>query len=165
MVPEMGVNSAGILLYRFHGGELEVFLVHPGGPFWTGRDEGAWSIPKGLVEEDEANLEAAQREFREETGFAVAGDFIELGQLKQPSKKIVHTWALEQDIDANALTSNTFTLEWPKGTGVKEYPEVDKGGWFNLAEAKRKIHKGQREFLDRLLEQLKIDGKITSQSL
>ena len=128
--------------------------MHPGGPFWAGRDEGAWSIPKGVVEENEAQLDAAVREFREETGFDVSGRFIELGQVRQPSKKIVHAWAVEQDVDAAALQSNTFTLEWPRGTGRREYPEVDKGDWFSLDEARIKIHKGQVEFLDRLRARL-----------
>jgi predicted NUDIX family NTP pyrophosphohydrolase len=151
----MSLHSAGILLYRYRDDELEVFLVHPGGPFWANRDEGAWSIPKGLIEDNEACLEAAQRELKEETGFDVAGRFIELGQLRQPSKKIVHAWALGQDVDASKLNSNTFTLEWPGGSGlIREYPEVDKGAWFDLGQARTKMHKGQVGFLDRLLERL-----------
>ena len=151
----MSVHSAGILLFRYRGKDLEVFLVHPGGPFWAKRDEGAWSIPKGLCEENEELLEAARREFREETGFEADGRFIELGQIKQPSKKIVHVWALEKDINASEVRSNTFSLEWPKGSGViREYPEADRGEWFSLDRAKQKILKGQAGFLDRLVERL-----------
>ena len=151
----MSIHSAGILCYRYRDLVLEVLLVHPGGPFWVKRDSGAWSIPKGLVESGEQPLAAARREFNEETGFDVAGEFVALGELQQPSKKIVHAWAVQMDIDVTRLSSNTFSLEWPKGSGnVREYPEVDKGEWFELAEARQKISKGQTEFLDRLLQQL-----------
>jgi len=151
----MTVHSAGILAYRFRSGELEVLLVHPGGPFWAGKDAGAWSIPKGIYEDDEQPLEAALREFREETGYAAAGPFIELGELRQASGKIVHAWAAEGDFDVSRLTSNTFTLEWPKGSGqMREYPEVDRGAWFGLGQAREKIVAGQREFLDRLPRRL-----------
>lgn len=151
----MSEHSAGILLFRYRGNDLEVFLVHQGGPFWINRDEAAWSIPKGLYEENEEPLETARREFREETGFEAEGDFIELGQLKQSSYKIVHAWALEMDVDASKLKSNRFSLEWPRGSGViKEFPEVDRGEWFGLSQAKRKIVKGQVEFIDRLAERL-----------
>lgn len=147
----MGVHSAGILLYRFKRQHLEVLLAHPGGPYWSGKDEGAWSIPKGLIEGRESLLEAAKREFREETGFAVDGDFIALGKLRMPSGKIVHAWALEQDIDADKIVSNTFTLEWPQHSGViREYPEMDRAEWFDLETARAKIAKGQSAFLDRL---------------
>ncbi|MGD8925785.1 MAG: NUDIX domain-containing protein [Thioalkalispiraceae bacterium] len=151
----MGLQSAGILCYRYHDNVLEVFLVHPGGPFWVNRDAGAWSIPKGLIEAQESPLAAARREFAEETGFEVEGEFIGLGQLKQPSNKIVHAWAIEQDIDATQIRSNTFSLEWPKHSGnICDYPEVDQGAWFRLDEAKHKITKGQCSFLDRLLAKL-----------
>lgn len=152
----MTVHSYGILLYRRAGGELQVMLVHPGGPFWAGKDAGAWSIPKGLPEANEAPLESARREFREETGFAVDGDFIELGELKQPSGKIVHAWALEHDLDVGRISSNTFTLEWPRHSGRhREYPEIDAGRWFSLDEARHRITRGQTGFLDRLLERLR----------
>lgn len=152
----MSVHSGGILLFKYIDGRLQVMLVHPGGPFWAKKDEGAWSISKGLFEENEVALEAAKREFKEETGFDVDGEFIELGEIKQPSKKIVHAWALERDADVTKIESNTFTLEWPKNSGnVKEYPEIDKGEWFDIDEAKRKILKGQVEFIDRLRERLK----------
>ena len=126
-------------------------LLHPGGPFWVNKDLGAWSIPKGLIEENEPPLEAAKREFKEETGFEVNGDFIELGSLKQPSKKIIYAWALEQDIDTKKIVSNSFELEWPRNSGqVREYPEIDKGKWFAIEEAKLKISKGQVKFIDML---------------
>lgn len=133
-------------------------LVHPGGPYWAKKDKGAWSIPKGLVEENEPPLEAAKREFKEETGFAVAGDFVELGALKQPSKKIVHAWALEKDLDITKIVSNTFELEWPKNSGViKKYPEIDRGVWFEIGEAKLKILQGQQKFLDILADLLHVE--------
>jgi len=151
----MSVHSYGILLHRRAAGRREVMLVHPGGPFWAGKDAGAWSIPKGLPEGNEPGLDAARREFREETGFEADGDFLELGTLKQPGGKIVHAWALEGDLDVERIRSNTFTLEWPRHSGTcREYPEIDAGGWFSLAEAREKISRGQAGFLDRLLEQL-----------
>jgi predicted NUDIX family NTP pyrophosphohydrolase len=149
----MKLRSAGILLFRYVEGALEVLLVHPGGPFWVRCDAGAWSIPKGLVGENESLLEAAHREFREETGFDADGELIALGSLRQPSGKIVHAWALQKDIDAAKVLSNTFTLEWPRHSGVQQtFPEVDKAAWFALPQARRKIIKGQAAFLDRLLE-------------
>jgi len=151
----MTVHSGGILLFRRPDGRLEVMLVHPGGPYWENKDEGVWSIPKGLFEENEAPLEAARREFAEETGFEAEGDFIGLGELVQPSKKIVHAWALEDDLDTTRIRSNTFTLEWPPNSGrFEDYPEIDRGQWFDIAEARRKITKGQLEFINRLIEQL-----------
>ena len=151
----MSLQSAGILCYRYRDQVLEVFLVHPGGPFWAKRDTGAWSIPKGLIEAGEDPLAAARREFFEETGFEAGGEFVALGQLQQHSKKIVHAWAVQMDLDASQVKSNTFDLEWPKGSGqVRDYPEVDKGEWFELAEAREKIYQGQEAFLDRLLEHL-----------
>lgn len=149
----MAVNSAGIILYRFKNEKLEVMLVHPGGPFWAKKDNAAWSIPKGLFEENENPLEAAKREFKEETGLEVQGEFIELGKLKQPSRKIVQAWALDKDLDESKIRSNTFTLEWPKNSGiVKEYPEIDKAGWFDIEQAKTKITKGQLGFLEKLVD-------------
>jgi predicted NUDIX family NTP pyrophosphohydrolase len=148
----MAVNSAGILLYRCKNDKLEVMLVHPGGPFWTRKYNAAWSIPKGLFEDNENPLEAAKREFKEETGLEVQGEFIELGKLKQPSRKIVQAWALENDLDVSKIRSNTFALEWPKNSGiVKEYPEIDKAGWFDIELAKTKITKGQIGFLEKLV--------------
>lgn len=131
-------------------------LVHPGGPFWAEKDEGAWSVPKGVFEENELPLDAAKREFREETGFEVEGEFVELGQVKQRSSKVVHVWALEKDIDASKVRSNSFSMEWPKGSGnVRSYPEIDRAQWFTLARAKQKILHGQAEFLDRLAHLLR----------
>jgi predicted NUDIX family NTP pyrophosphohydrolase len=161
----MSVHSGGILLFKYVDNELQVMLVHPGGPFWARKDEGAWSIPKGILEENEAALQAARREFKEETGFDVDGQFIELGQLKQPSGKIVHAWALERELDVKDIRSNTFRLQWPKNSGnVKEYPEIDKAQWFDVNEAKKKILKGQAEFIDRLIEKLANRGEKSSLS-
>lgn len=148
-------QSAGILLYRYQDEALQVLLVHPGGPYWVNKDAGAWSIPKGLFEADEKPLEAAKREFEEETGFKVEGDFIPIGTLKQPSKKVVHAFAVEGDIDASKISSNTFSLEWPPKSGqMQEIPEIDRGEWFDLDTARKKISKGQVEFLDRLITRL-----------
>ncbi len=147
----MAEQSAGILAYRRRSGEVEVLLVHPGGPFWAKKDLGAWSIPKGLFVPGEDPLAAARREFTEETGFVLEGEFAPLGPLKQPSGKTVHAWAVEADLDATKIVSNTFELEWPPKSGTRRaFPEVDKGAWFSLREAQEKILKGQREFLDRL---------------
>jgi len=152
--------SAGILLYRFRNNRLEVLLVHPGGPFWAKKDEGAWSIPKGLIEENEDVLDAAKREFKEEIGIEVDGNFIDLGEVKQSSRKMVHIFALEKDLEVKNIVSNTFKLEWPKGSGIiHEYPEVDKAEWFSIEEAKKKILKGQREFIDRLINVLNYKPK------
>lgn len=152
----MSVHSAGILLYRFVQGRLQVMLVHPGGPLWTGRDAGAWSIPKGLSEQNEALFDAARREFSEETGFGIDGVFTALGEIRQASGKIVHAWAVEGDLDAGRVRSNTFTLEWPRHSGkLREYPEVDKAQWFDIDAAGIKIAKGQAGFLQRLRMQLK----------
>lgn len=131
-------------MYRKHAGVREVFLVHPGGPFWAKKDEGAWSIPKGEFEPGEEPLAAAKREFTEETGFVADGDFVPLTPLKQPSGKVVHAWAVEMDCDPTRVKSNTFTF---KG---REFPEIDKAAWFALDEARRKILPGQIEFLDEL---------------
>jgi predicted NUDIX family NTP pyrophosphohydrolase len=147
----MGVHSYGILLFQRTEDGLRILLAHPGGPFWTGKDDGAWSIPKGLPEEGETALETARREFREETGFKVEGRFIPLGELKQPGGKTIHAWALEHDLDVTRIRSNTFSLEWPRQSGnVREYPEIDEGRWFSLEEARQKITAGQAGFLDRL---------------
>ena len=147
----MGVHSYGILLFQRTEDGLRILLAHPGGPFWTGKDDGAWSIPKGLPEEGETALETARREFREETGFKVEGRFIPLGELKQPGGKTIHAWALEHDLDVTRIRSNTSSLEWPRQSGnVREYPEIDEGRWFSLEEARQKITAGQAGFLDRL---------------
>ena len=153
----MTKHSAGILMFRSRAGSLEVLLVHPGGPFWAKKDEGAWSIPKGEFNIDtEDPLEAARREFEEETGFTPGGDFISLDTLAQSSMKIVQAWAVEGDCDAAHIKSNTFSMEWPPRSGKQqEFPEVDRAGWFDIETAKTKILKGQTTFIDRLLEQLK----------
>jgi len=152
-VKRMGVHSAGILLFRFRNSTLQVLLVHPGGPFWECRDKGAWSIPKGLIEANEIALDAAKREFREETGFEIEGEFIELGEIRQSGDKTVHAWALEMDIDETRIASNSFEMEWPKQSGkINEYPEIDKGAWFDLQQARKKIIAGQAGFIDRLVE-------------
>lgn len=151
----MPKTSAGLLLFRETSGGLEVLLVHPGGPFWSRKDDGAWSIPKGEFEEGEDPLEAARREFEEETGASAPGEAIPLGALKQAGGKIVHAWAVRGDFDPDLLESNTFLLEWPPKSGrMREFPEVDRAGWFPLHEARRKILKGQAGFLERLQEKL-----------
>lgn len=151
----MSVHSAGILLFRFRGSKLEVLLVHPGGPFWSGKDEGAWSIPKGVFEELERPLDAAKRELKEETGFEAEGQLIDLGTIRQPSRKIVHVWANQSDLDAAKAASNKFTLEWPKKSGImREFPEVDKAEWFDIETARKKILQGQAGFIDRLIAEL-----------
>jgi predicted NUDIX family NTP pyrophosphohydrolase len=147
----MAKQSAGLLMYRRRRGELEVFLVHPGGPFWAKKDAGAWSLPKGEYRPGDDPLVAARREFREETGFSVAGEFTPLTPLKQPSGKIIQAWLVEGDCDAGAIRSNTFTLEWPPRSGRRqEFPEVDRAAWFTLTAAREKIIKGQVGFLDEL---------------
>ena len=149
-------KSAGILLYRFQKDGVEVFLVHPGGPFWVNKDNGSWSIPKGEYNDDEDALKAAQREFQEETGLSIQGNFIELGEVRQPSGKRVMVWALENDQEVEDIRSNTFQLEWPPKSGkMQEFPEVDRGGWFSIPEARQKILKGQISFLDKLKEKIK----------
>ena len=143
--------SAGLLLYRRRGAAFEVLLVHPGGPFWAKKDEGAWSIPKGEAAPGEDLLARARREFEEETGFAVDGAFRPLTPVRQAGGKTVHAWALEGDIDTAALRSNRFSLEWPPRSGrIQEFPEVDRGEWFTLEVARRKINKGQAALLDEI---------------
>lgn len=154
----MSQHSAGILLFRRRGEALEVLLAHPGGPYWANRDLGSWSIPKGLIGAGEDPLAAARREFHEETGFDVDGRFVELGTEKQPSGKIVHAWALEGDLDPGKIVSNTFSLEWPPRSGkMQEFPEVDRGEWFDPEAARKKITTGQRPLLERLLAELHSD--------
>jgi predicted NUDIX family NTP pyrophosphohydrolase len=151
----MAKKSAGILLYRYISGCLEVLLVHPGGPFWAKKDAGAWSIPKGELEENEDPLAAARREFEEETGSAAAGEVIPLKPLRQPSGKIVYAWAIKGDFDPASLKSNAFTLEWPPKSGrQQEFPEIDQAGWFSMPVAGKKIHPGQAGFLTQLTRML-----------
>lgn len=144
-------QSAGILLYRKADNVLQVFLVHPGGPFFKNKDAGAWSIPKGEFRDDEEPLVAAKREFEEETGQAVSGGFIPLGSVKLKSGKIVHAWAVEGDIDHETIVSNTFEIEWPPRSGKRMMvPEIDRAGWFDLTFARQKINEAQAKFIDRL---------------
>ena len=152
----MAKRSAGILLYRIAAGTREVLIVHPGGPYWARKDAGAWSIPKGEYEDGEDPRACALREFEEETGTRLPpGELAELGDVKQKGGKVVTAWAAEGDLDAGAVTSNTFTMEWPPRSGrTAEFPEIDRAGWFEIETAREKLVAAQREFLDRLLERL-----------
>ncbi|OWK26096.1 NUDIX hydrolase [Rhizobium yanglingense] len=144
----MPKRSAGLLIFRQTAGYLEVFLVHPGGPFWAQKDEGAWSIPKGLMDQGEDALEAAKREVFEEVGSKIEGNFNWLGEYRQPGGKVVLVWSIEADIAADAIVSNTFQIEWPPRSGrMRAFPEVDRAGWFRLDEAEHKILKGQQQVL------------------
>ncbi len=146
----MPALSTGILLHRSRSGAREVFLVHPGGPYWARRDAGAWSVPKGLIAPNEDPLVAARREFREETGFSADGPLRDLGEIRLPSGKRLHVWTLEGDCDPANLTSNLFEMEWPPGSGQRRvFPEVDRGGWFGRSAALAKITKGQRPLIER----------------
>jgi predicted NUDIX family NTP pyrophosphohydrolase len=152
-------RSSGILLYRDRDGTTEFLLVHPGGPYWTRKDDGAWSIPKGGIEGDEDSRTAALRELDEELGSGRpdldAEELIDLGSIRQRAGKVVDAWAAEDDFDPAALDSNTFEMEWPPRSGRNvEFPEVDRADWFALEEARRKLLPAQGEFLDRLLEHL-----------
>jgi len=150
-------NSAGLLLYRRRG-ELKVFLVHPGGPFWAKKDVGSWTIPKGEINEGEEPLEAAKREFLEETGFKINGQFQQLNSIKQAGGKLVQAWAIEADCDPTQLQSNRFVLEWPPKSGkTKDFPEVDRAGWFTLAEARTKILGGQIALIEQLVSLLETE--------
>ena len=152
----MPKRSAGVLLFRRVGPQPEVLLVHPGGPFWKNKDDGAWSIPKGEHDVREDPLAAAKREFAEETGTTLAGEFIPLGEIRQPGGKIVAAWALEGDLDSASVRSNTFSMPWPPGSGKsREFPEIDRAAWFSLEAAGRKILKGQAELLERLARHLR----------
>jgi predicted NUDIX family NTP pyrophosphohydrolase len=151
----MPKRSAGVLLFRRTDPQLEVLLAHPGGPFWKNKDDGAWSIPKGEYADDEDPLAAAKREFAEETGVTPSGDFIPLGDVRQPGGKVVTAWAVEGDFDTTNLRSNTFSMPWPPGSGkLREFPEIDRTEWFPLDVARRKILKGQSELLGRLVQYL-----------
>lgn len=148
----MAKKSAGILLYRFKKGSPEVFLVHPGGPFFIKKDEGVWSIPKGEYNESEEPLAAAKREFFEETGIKVDGKFIELAPVRLKSGKVVIAFALDHDIDASQVKSNSFEIEWPPKSGkMKSFPEIDRGEWFTVEIAKQKINPAQRLLIDELV--------------
>jgi predicted NUDIX family NTP pyrophosphohydrolase len=152
-------QSAGVLLYRRRGPAVEVLLVHPGGPFWSRKDEGAWSIPKGEFDDAEVPATAARREFTEETGQHLTGDLTPLTPVRQSRGKIVHPFAIEGDLDPAAIMSNTFTLEWPPRSGrMQSFPEIDRAAWFTLDEAARRIVAGQRAILDELRERLRPSG-------
>ena len=157
----MAKLSAGLLVYRLKDKNIEVFLVHPGGPFWAKKNNGAWSIPKGEYSADEDPLEAAKREFKEETGFAPpAGKFTPLQPAKQPSGKVISAWVVKGDFDAEKIKSNSFSMEWPPKSGKQqEFLEVDRAEWFSLDEAKMKILKGQKGFLEQLAKLLRVSTK------
>lgn len=151
----MPIRSAGLLLYRRAGDGIEVFLVHPGGPYWARKDAGAWSIPKGLIEADEDSLQAARREFAEETGLMPEGEFQPLGDFRQPSGKIISVWACDGDVDLARFRSNHFEIEWPPRSGRKQaFPEADRAEWFAVDVALEKILKGQAPIVAGLLERL-----------
>lgn len=163
----MPKRSAGLLLYRVtDDGVVEVLIGHPGGPFWARRDDGAWSIPKGEYAEDEDPWHAAQREFHEELGLAAPdGPRLEFTPVKQPGGKVITAFAVRGELDVSESVSNTFELEWPKGSGkVRQYPELDRVAWFPVAEARVKLLKGQVPLLDRLLEQLACEEPDASRS-
>jgi predicted NUDIX family NTP pyrophosphohydrolase len=159
----MAKTSAGILVFRNRpAAGVQVMLVHPGGPFWTKKDEGAWSIPKGLAGEGEDLLAAAQREFFEETGAVIRGEFIDLGAHKQSGGKTIVAWGCESDFDPALLNSNVFSMEWPPRSGkTAEFPEVDKAGWYSLDEALKKVTKGQRPIIAALAQKLGV--KLTKE--
>jgi predicted NUDIX family NTP pyrophosphohydrolase len=156
----MAKLSAGVLLYRTRDGIAEVLIAHPGGPFWARKDDGAWSIPKGEYSDGEDPWVAAQREFSEELGLSVpAGPRIDLGVLKQSGGKVVTAFAVQSDLDISEARSNTFELEWPKGSGrLREFPEVDRVGWFPVVSARIKLLKSQQGFLDRLMARPDLAG-------
>ena len=160
MKPAKPKLSAGVLVYRTRDGVVEVLIAHPGGPFWTRKDDGAWSIPKGEYADGDDAWAAAQREFGEELGLPVpAGPRVDFGPLKQPSGKVVTAFAVRGDLDVTDARSNTFELEWPKGSGrMREFPEVDRVAWFPVAQARTKLLKGQRAFLDQLMAQPELAG-------
>jgi predicted NUDIX family NTP pyrophosphohydrolase len=144
-------SSAGLILYRLRDGALEVLLVHPGGPFWAGKDSGAWTIPKGELGPEEDPLAAAKREFEEELGFSPDGDFIPLGSITQKAGKVVQAWAFAGDCDPSRIKSNSFMIEWPPRSGKQQaFPEVDRAAFFGIEEAKRKINPAQVDLLSRL---------------
>jgi predicted NUDIX family NTP pyrophosphohydrolase len=145
-------QSAGLLLFRKAGAHVQVLLGHPGGPFWTKKEVGVWTIPKGLIAPGESPITAARREFAEETGHHPSSELVSLGDAKQPGGKVVHVWAVQEDWEASRLRSNTFEIEWPPKSGRRQiFPELDRAGWFSISKARQKILKGQQVFLERLL--------------
>lgn len=156
----MSRRSAGLLLHRIEEGELQVLIVHPGGPFWARRDAGAWSLPKGEPEPGEDDLTAARREFEEETGWTAEGPFVDLGTVRQKSGKVVHGFAAAGDVDPDTLVSNEIDVEWPPRTGGRlTIPEVDRAGWFDIETARGKLNPAQTPFLDRLAAHLRGIGR------
>jgi predicted NUDIX family NTP pyrophosphohydrolase len=144
-------RSAGILVYRYKNGHYEVFLIHPGGPLWKNKDTHSWSIPKGEFDHNEPAFKAALREFKEETGYEISGQFQKLNPVKQNSGKTIYAWAVEGDLDETKIKSNNFRMEWPPKSGIyKEFPEADKEEWFPLDVAKEKMFKGQDQLIDEL---------------
>ena len=153
----MPKHSAGLIMYRVRAKYLEVFLVHPGGPFWANKDNGVWSIPKGEYAGDEEPFEVAKREFHEETGFVADGKFLDLGSIRQSGGKIVTAWAVEGDCDPERLQSNRFQIEWPPRSGrLLDAPEIDRGAWFSITEARERILKSQEPLLDKLCAMLQV---------
>ncbi|TWV98007.1 NUDIX domain-containing protein [Chitinophaga pinensis] len=151
----MAKQSAGILLYRRKAKKLEVFLGHPGGPFWAKKDLGSWSVPKGEYLDGEEPLQAAIREFEEETGYRPAGDFIQLTTIRQKGHKTVHCWAVAGDLDPEKIVSNDFEMEWPPRSGkMKSFPEIDRAAWFSVEEAREKILERQAAFIDELVQMI-----------
>jgi predicted NUDIX family NTP pyrophosphohydrolase len=156
-------KSAGIVLYRHRRGILEIFLVHPGGPYWANKDRGAWSIPKGEYQDGEQPLQAAQREFLEETGVAISGPFLPLAPVRQASGKVITAWAIEGDLDPTKLRSNHFVMQWPPKSGVMQsFPEVDRGAWLSVPECQAKLLAGQRPLLEQLVELVTVDAALQS---
>lgn len=154
-------QSAGILVYRYHQKALEVLLVHPGGPFYARKDEGAWTIPKGEPGAEEDLLQAAKREFAEETGMQPEGTFLRLTPVKQKGGKLVHAWALESDFELSTLKSNTFEMPWPPKSGkMQSFPEIDKAAWFGIPEALVKILPAQGAFIEELVGILSTDQRL-----
>jgi predicted NUDIX family NTP pyrophosphohydrolase len=161
----MAKRSAGLIMFRWIAGHLEVFLVHPGGPFWAKKDSGVWSIPKGEYSGDEVPLAAALREFEEETGLTLPspGELIPLEDIQQPGGKIVTAWGFEGDCEASKVRSNTFSMEWPPKSGsIREFPEIDRAEWFSIKAARSKLLKGQLGFLDQLVSKLKAKAEELS---
>jgi predicted NUDIX family NTP pyrophosphohydrolase len=155
----MAKQSAGVLVYRRRGDGIEVFLAHPGGPFWAKKDLGAWSIPKGEFLDDETPLNAARREFAEEIGQPINGEFLALTPHKSPGGKMIHAFAVEGDVDAAKVESNLFEMEWPPHSGrMQSFPEVDRGGWFGIDTARQHLTKGQLPILEELVASLAADG-------
>ena len=159
----MAKRSAGLLMYRISESKLQVFLVHPGGPFWANKDRGVWTIHKGEIDRDEDSLDAARREFEEETGFVAQGEFLSLGKIRQKSGKVVEAWAFAGDYDPSLLSSNLCSVEWPPQSGRQiKVPEVDRAGWFDLSGAKVKLIEAQWPFLDRLQDLLETKTSVQS---